>query len=258
MSDRPTITVESPIGGWPQPWPNVAEIEQAFPHTNWTLVGGLMTQLHAIHKGIDALRATNDVDMVLHVETSPGVAAEAVRQLESLGYALVAPLNDRDGSAHRFQRGPSTVELSSVRRDTVDTLVADHAPPRTAQTLRGYAMVAIEGGTQALRRTVNARLGILQDRTTVISVPGAFGAVVLKAAAYRVDLRDRERHLQDAVLLLAAMDDPYAEREGMGGSDRSRLLTLARALPEGSRLWNTLPEPSATNAQAALRILLAQ
>lgn len=42
-----------------------------------------MTQLHAIHHGIDAVRPTNDVDIVLHIETGrhperdrkcPGVA----------------------------------------------------------------------------------------------------------------------------------------------------------------------------------------
>lgn len=40
-------------------------------------------------------------------------------------------------------------------------------------------------------------------RTTTVSVPSPFGAAILKAAAYQTDSRDRERHLQDAALLLA-------------------------------------------------------
>lgn len=44
--DRPTIDVPTPPGGWPPPWPNVAEIEAVLPHQKWTLIGGLMAQLH--------------------------------------------------------------------------------------------------------------------------------------------------------------------------------------------------------------------
>lgn len=84
VADRPTIDVPAPPGGWGEPWPNVAEIEAVLPHDQWTLVGGLMTQLHAIHRGIDAIRPTNDVDIVLHVETTRGVAAQTASALESL------------------------------------------------------------------------------------------------------------------------------------------------------------------------------
>jgi len=73
----------------------------------------------------------------------------------------------------------------------------------------------------------------------------------------QTDSRDRERHLQDAALLLAVIEDPYAERELFAGSDRSRLLTLARALPDSAAHWRTLPAEARANGQAALRILNA-
>jgi hypothetical protein len=44
-----------------------------------------MAQLHCIHKGVDAVRPTNDVDIVLHIETTRGVVAAAATALESLG-----------------------------------------------------------------------------------------------------------------------------------------------------------------------------
>jgi hypothetical protein len=62
VADRSTIDVPTPAGGWGAPWPNVAEIEAVLPHEKWTLVGGLMAQLHGIHAGIDAVRPTNDVE----------------------------------------------------------------------------------------------------------------------------------------------------------------------------------------------------
>lgn len=255
MPDRATIEVPTPLGGWGEPWPNVAEIEAVLPHDKWTLVGGLMTQLHAIHRGIDAIRPTNDVDIVLHVETTRGVAAQTAIALESLGYALTPSIDDRNNTAHRFKRGASTVDLVASAPDVVDVLVADHAAPRVLELLRGHAMVAIEGGTQALRRTINARLEIVPGRATTVSVPSAFGALILKSAAHQTDPRDRERHLQDAVVLLAAIEDPFATRETFAGSDRARLECLAGHLPKEAREWQRLSAESRAVAQAALRAL---
>jgi hypothetical protein len=255
VAERPIIEVPSPVGGWGPPWPNVAEIDAVLPHDKWTLIGGLMTQLHAINAGIGVVRPTNDVDIVLHVETTRGVASETATALESLGYELVPPLDPRTGTAHRFRRDAATVDLVTSAGDVVDVLVADHAAPRTRQTLRGRDMVAIEGGTQALRRTINATLQIRDGSTTTVSVPNSLGALILKAAAHQTDTRDRERHLQDAAVLLCCVEDPYAEREQFAGSDRQRLAALRRALPDNAREWNLLNADQRRNAQAALRLL---
>jgi hypothetical protein len=216
-----------------------------------------MTQLHGIHQGIDTLRPTNDVDIVLHVETSRGVVAETASALESLGYEFSPSIDVRNDTAHRFKRGESAVDLVTSTHDVVDVLVADHAAPSVIEKLRGRTMVAIEGGTQALKRTVNARFNIVPGRTTTVSVPSAFGAVILKAAAYQTDSRDKERHLLDAALLLAVIEDPYAERDQFTGSDKQRLQTLLRALPDDAREWRSLPAERRMNGQAALRILTA-
>ncbi|MBZ2195571.1 hypothetical protein [Occultella gossypii] len=254
MADRLTIDVPSPVGGWGAPWPNVAEIEAVLPHEKWTLVGGLMAQLHAIHRGVDAIRPTNDVDIVLHVETTRGIAAEAANALESIGYAFTPSMDDRNAIAHRFLRGDSRVDLATSA-DVVDVLVADHAAPRVIAKLRGKDMMAIEGGTQALRRTINARLQITSERMTTVSVPSPFGALILKAAAYQTDSRDKERHLQDAALLLSVIEDPYAERDQFAGSDKARLAVLAKAMPDSARPWRALSADRRADGQVALRIL---
>lgn len=114
VADRTAIDVPSPSGGWGAPRPNVAEIETVLPHEKWTLVGGLMAQLHGIHRGIDALRPTNDIDIVLHVETTRGVASEAARALESIGYVFSPSIDDRNSIAHRFTRSESRVDLGAL------------------------------------------------------------------------------------------------------------------------------------------------
>lgn len=81
--ERPVINVAAPTGGWPDPWPNVAEIAAVLPADKWTLVGGLMTQLHSIHHGLGIVRPTNDVDIVLHIETSRNVSRAAHRHCDA-------------------------------------------------------------------------------------------------------------------------------------------------------------------------------
>lgn len=264
--DRPTIDVSPVAGGWPQPWPAVAELAAVLPTEGWTLVGGLMTQLHTIHGGLGVVRPTNDVDIVLHIETTRGLPGETAAALRSIGYDLRDSIDPRDNTAHRFVRGGDVIDLLTSspelggdgEQDVVDVLIADHSAPRITEKLLGRDMVRIEGGTQALKRTVNARVEIDPGVITTISVPRPFGAVILKAAAYRADSRERARHLADAAALLACIEDPFAEREGLMGSDRSRLLTLQRELADDHVAWLGLPDGKRNDARAALRLLCMQ
>lgn len=258
--ERPTIDVVGAEGGWPDPWPNVAEISAVLSHDKWTLVGGLMTQLHCVHRGLGVVRPTNDIDIVLHVETTRGVAAEATSALQSLGYELRQSVDPRDNTAHRFQRGANRVDLvtssDEAAHEVVDVLVADHHAPSVSERLAGRDMISIDGGTQALRRTVNARLTNEPDTVTTISVPGPFGALILKAAAYKADSRDPERHVRDAVALLACIEDPFYERENFMGSDRSRLHTLRDRLTPDDIAWTVLSGQDRVDAESALDILV--
>ena len=54
----------TPAGGWARPWPDVAELAAVCRLTTWTLIGGLMVQLHAIAAGLPVVRPTNDVDVL--------------------------------------------------------------------------------------------------------------------------------------------------------------------------------------------------
>lgn len=259
MTDQPSEVVRSTVditavpGGWPAPWSNVAELAGVLPGDKWTLVGGLMTQLHTIHHRIGVVRPTNDIDIVLHIETSRGVPAETAAALEALGYRLRTSSNGE--IAHRFVRDGSVVDLVT---GTVDVLRADHAGPGIVEPLKGRKMFAIEGGTQALRRTINARLELVPGQVTTLSVPRPFGAVILKAAAYKTDNRIKDRHLTDAAALLACIEDPFAEREDFNGSDRGRLELLDRAFREKPAIWRRIENAEArARAEDTLRILLA-
>jgi len=255
-TNRPGIEVTAAPGGWPDPWPSVAELADALPAESWTLVGGLMTQLHTIHHGLGIVRPTNDVDIVLHIETMRGVPNKVAAALEALGYRFQPSIDPRTNTAHRFVRGATKVDLvAGAREDQVDVLIADHPAPRVIERLLGREMIRIEGGTQALRRTVNAQVEIMPGATATISVPRPFGALILKSAAYTTDSRDKDRHLFDAAALLACIDDPFAERAEFSGSDRRRIATLATRLDEAHPAWRALPQDHRTQAQLTLELL---
>ena len=128
---RPTFDVKAPAGGWGDPWPNVAEIARVLPTNRWTLIGGLMTQLHAIHHGVDAVRPTSDVDIALHIETARGTPNTTANALESLGYELKPSIDPRNNVGHRFTRGASRV----------DVVIADHPAPRVQERMRRKEVV---------------------------------------------------------------------------------------------------------------------
>ncbi|GAA1748525.1 hypothetical protein GCM10009710_30730 [Aeromicrobium alkaliterrae] len=213
-----------------------------------------MTQLHSIHHGMGVVRPTNDVDIVLHIESTRGSPGKVATALEALGYEFQPSIDPRASTAHRFVRGTTAVDLVAGD-DQVDVLIADHPAPRVIEKLRGHDMIRIEGGTQALRRTVNAKLEIAAGTATTISIPRPFGALILKAAAYTADSRDRERHLFDAAALLACIDDPFAERAGFAGSDRRRLTILATRLDADHPAWRALPGNHRSQAQLTLDVL---
>jgi hypothetical protein len=104
---RSTIRVQSAVGGWPHPWPNVEEFARVLRADLWTLIGGLMTQVHAINRGLGVVRPTNDGDIVLHIEAARGVPARTAAALESIGY---------DAACLRRRRRRSLGEIQDDRR----------------------------------------------------------------------------------------------------------------------------------------------
>lgn len=75
------------------------------------------------------------------------------------------------------------------------------------------------------------------DATVRLVIPNVRGALVLKGAAYREDSRDRARHLEDGVMLLACVEDPRDVLTGLSQRSRGRLRTLVRALDEQTAPW---------------------
>lgn len=228
--DRPLWEAPAPPGGWGRPWPQCVELARALPSSQWTLVGGLMVQLHSAVAGLAVSRPTADVDIVLHIESGAATMSSVTGVLRSLGYELRTSV-DHAAPAHRFLRG----------KEQIDVMVADHLAPKMIPSIGGRKPFQVTGGTQALRRTVNCRVTVYGGEHVLISIPNTLGALVLKGAAYQEDSRDAGRHLDDAAVLLATITSPLTLVADMGGSDRSRILILNRALSDaGHGSWKVL------------------
>ena len=240
MTARPLLHLARPTGSWGSPWPQAIEIARTVPPATWTLVGGLMTQMHALLAGLPPSRPTTDVDATLHLETGVIGYATAAAALIDIGYVF----DDGPELAYRFRRGT----------DVVDLMAADHLAPAHRPRYSGRPVFAIDGGTQALRRTIDVDVEVGDGSVARFSVPDVHGALVLKGAAYTADTRDRIRHASDGVVLLACLDDPDALLESLAGSDRPRLRALLRAL-ESIEPWADAHRDVEALARSSIEVL---
>jgi len=249
---RRRVPLAAADSGWLHPWPTLFDVASVMPTSGWILVGGLMVQAHALAHDIEVVRPTDDLDLLLDIDVSRSVAADADRQISSLGYVLQVPLNSRSKSSPHYRY----LRQSAWGVERIDVMIADHAAPSARRLLQGRPMFAAEGGTQALRRTMAYAIDDGHVQVHELTVPDELGALVMKGAAYGVDRRDRERHLQDAAVLAACITDHAVELTRLAGSDGKRLRILARALADPVHpAWLSLGREQRQAGMDTLRIL---
>lgn len=223
MSDRPLISIDARSEEWQEPpWPSAFELARLLPQSSWTLVGGLMVKLHAELAELPASRATVDVDSALHLETQAITFPQAAARLQGAGYTL----DTSTKHAYRFDRGA----------ERVDVMCSDRHSIWKHPKFGGRPLFGIAGGTRALQQTID--LDVTTETDTVrLVIPTVRGALVMKGAAYLEDSRDRGRHAEDAVILLACTDDASETLGGLSPRSRRRLRALVTALTEQTAPW---------------------
>jgi hypothetical protein len=231
---EPLVELPALAGPLDTLWDLIVDIGSQLPPDGWVLVGGQMVMLHGLMAGRVATRASQDVDVLADLITDDAGLARCVRVVRELD---LEPQRDSDGRVYRFVRAADNARA--------DLLAPDHTPPRRRLRTVGGDTIRIEGGTQALRRAMPVRV-VKEDRSAAVPVPDLLGAVVLKAAAWAADSRDRERHSGDAAFLVSLITDPLAERDRFTGSDRKRLLRLDKVLgdPDATE-WRRLGDVAA-------------
>ncbi len=179
--------------------------------------------MHAIIAGFPSPRATLDVDSALHLETGAVSFATAAAALRTAGFVL----DVNTTYAYRFDRG----------RERIDVMCSDRHAAQKKPTYQGRPLFPVSGATRALRETIN--VSVHADTDAELVVPTVRGALVLKGAAVMEDSRDRGRHAEDGVMLLACLADTNEVVPGLSTTSRQRLRALVRTLTEDHHPWSS-------------------
>lgn len=227
-------------------WQTVIELAAVGIAGRLTLVGGLMVAAHARRAGVLMRRPTDDVDVLVDYLGDRASLTDVRAALASIGFAL----SDDGQHAYRFRH---------VDGRKVDVMVADHLPSRMQPRLARRSAFPAPSGEQAIRRRDTYRLVFAGGAAAEVGVPDELGALVAKGAAYQVDRRDRDRHLDDVAVLLASIGDVSALDYGsMSRNDRRRIAGVSEQLAdERHRAWTSL-DPSGRSLARLNLVLIAR
>jgi hypothetical protein len=220
-----------------QLWAAVGELAERLPG-EWTLIGGLMVQLHAVEHGVTDVRPTVDVDIL--GQARPQGSLDVIdAALRDEGFEMLGP--DLDGYAHRYKRDGLII----------DVLAPDGIKP-PARLGAGRKAVGVPGGSQALARSETVTVTV-RGRSFELRRPTLLGAVLIKARSLMVH-SDPETQREDLLRLLALIEDPRATAADLRKTERAWL----RAAEQ--RLNPTGPSPLDTEtirrAAFAYRLLI--
>ncbi len=101
-------------------WRGAMQLAQELPTTNWTLVGGLMVQLHAYRRGQANVRPTEDIDVLGDSRSRPVSITEVIAEkLIELGFKADDPGCASAGLSPQ-EDGPEQVGAPEVRLFAVE------------------------------------------------------------------------------------------------------------------------------------------
>jgi hypothetical protein len=142
MEDQLLVVVRPRDEATRRLWALVLSLADKFgPDREWTLVGGLMVQLHGYEHDDDP-RPTADIDILGAARRPPRMTETLAAMLVELGAEIADPPRSNPKLGYRFEFEGETVELLGP-----DGLRAD------PKTIAGLETFQVPGGTQALHRT---------------------------------------------------------------------------------------------------------
>jgi hypothetical protein len=212
--DRPRVRLDPADAVSRRLWSEVGRLADEVLADGWTLVGGLMVQLHAVEAGETDLRVTTDVDIVADTRAA-GRFQRIVKALTEDGFELRDPGPFEIG--HRWERDGLVLDLLAP-----DGLRED---PRVSGRVR---TVQVPGGTQALERTEVIEVEI-DGVARRLRRPTLLGAILIKARSLLVH-DDPDTQRADLILLLSLLDDPRVAARQLKGRERGWLRDAEGAL----------------------------
>jgi hypothetical protein len=246
MTESTVIVIRPRVEDERRLWALVLSLADTFGrHREWTLIGGLMVQLHAFERE-DEPRPTADIDLVGGAKRPPRMTEAMASLLVERGAEIAEPPRSSPELGYRFEIEGETVELLGP-----DGLRGD---PKTISGLKTFQAA---GGSQALRRTEAVLVSLDGGEPVAVRRPNLLGAILIKA---RVLVKKRERKYEsdreDLVRLLTYVDDARTLAAAMSRKEPRWLRDAQAAIDfEDPALSAQFRGESLDRARQALRIL---
>jgi hypothetical protein len=194
-------------------WELVLSLAEKFgAEAEWSLVGGLMVQLHGFEHDDDP-RPTADIDLLGAARRPPKMTETMAALLIELGGEVADPPRSDPTLGYRFEFEGEIVELIGP-----DGLRTD------PKTIGGLKTFQAAGGTQALHRTEVVLVSLGGAEPVAVRRPNLLGAILIKA---RVVAKRRGNKLasdrEDLIRLLGYVEDPRALAGEMTRSEKGWL-----------------------------------
>lgn len=224
------------------------DLAEAFgAQEDWSLIGGLMVQLHGLQHDDDP-RPTVDIDVLGNSRRRPVVTERLAQILIDRGGEVAMPPRSDKKLGYRFEVDGEVVEILAP-----DGLSAD------PETINGLTTFQVPGGTQALGRTETVFVSLDGAPARELRRPGLLGAILIKArvvATERPEQFDSDR--QDLIRLLSYVEDPrdLAAQEGLKDSEKKWLRKIEKHLDAKDPTVAELASPDVVErAHQALALL---
>ncbi len=153
-------------------WTALLDIADAVPQ-DWAVIGAQMVLLHALERGVQPLRFSADVDVLVNARVVSGRIAGFVQSIVQLGFELEGW--SAEGVAHRYVRGAASIDVLAPEGLSSKSSLVTTPPGRTIQ---------VPGETQALHA------GQLTHRPRVVAHDGR-GPI--RELAPKLTPKDRQR-----------------------------------------------------------------
>lgn len=242
------IEIHSPTLDVRERWAKVLELAKILgSETRWSLIGGLMVQLHGFEHGSE-VRPTVDVDILGDSRRRPEVTERIAEAVVERGGEMAMPPMSNERLGFRFELDGETIEVlgpDGLRRE-----------PRT---IGRYITFQVPGGTQALLRTEVVPVSLDGERSVAIRRPSLLGAILIKSRVVVTQrVRKHESDRQDLIRLLSLVEDPrsLASKGGLKKTEKRWLRDIQELLDFGDTALTDLFRPAdIRSAEQAYRLL---
>lgn len=247
MDAAPVVLVRPADDSTRRLWELVLSLAEEFgADREWSLIGGLMVQLHGFEHDDDP-RPTADIDVLGDVRRPPQTTEALAQILVDRGGEVAPPPRSSPKLGYRFEVEGGIVELLGP-----DGLRAD---PKTTAGLRTFQAA---GGTQALHRTEVVLVSLDTAAPVAVRRPNLLGAILIKA---RVVVKRRKGKFssdrQDLIRLLGYVDDPRALGADLTRKEKEWLRDAEGPIGFDDRsLAELFPAPTLLRSRQALGLLV--